>query len=371
MPNRSWTLLGSRDILDEDPSAARSLSLRAQPRARSGISSSSTAPSWVNVVPVTAEGRVVLIRQYRHGIRDVTVEIPGGMIDAGESPEAAAARELQEETGYTAESLRLLARVLPNPAIQNNWCYLFAADGCRRTGQPRPDPFEVIEVQERPLEEVPAMIHSGEICHCMVIAAFALVGLVRPAGPRPDPSVSALISGPPPRSRGKSGRAGGCNSNFSPPATYLLGLEWISVGHEFCARIVARDGMNDASKTDEFLALYAWAGSREFYAYIRAQVLSPTDADDVLQDTAAVLWRKFAEYRAGTYYVRWARRVARLEVLAYHRHRRRLLSIFSEEVVDAVAEKVLELSNTTVVRAEALKDCVQLDCRRTIVRYWT
>ena len=181
MPNRSWTLLGSREMADEKIFRLRHDRYRFEPNGVERDFVVLDSPSWVNVVPVTAEGRVVLIRQYRHGIRDVTVEIPGGMIDAGESPEAAAARELQEETGYMAESLRLLARVLPNPAIQNNWCYLFAADGCRRTCQPRPDPFEVIEVQERPLEEIPAMIHSGEISHCMVIAAFALMGLVRPA----------------------------------------------------------------------------------------------------------------------------------------------------------------------------------------------
>jgi RNA polymerase sigma-70 factor, ECF subfamily len=116
--------------------------------------------------------------------------------------------------------------------------------------------------------------------------------------------------------------------------------------------------MNNESNTNEFLALYA-NGQRRIYAYIRTQVLSPTDADDVFQDTVAVLWRKFAEYQPGTDFVRWACRVARLEVLAHHRHRKRLLSIFSEEVVDAVAEKVLDISDTTIARAEALNDCVQ------------
>ena len=116
--------------------------------------------------------------------------------------------------------------------------------------------------------------------------------------------------------------------------------------------------MSDAANTNEFLTLYA-IGQRRIYAYIRTQVLCPTDADDIFQETVTVLWRKFAEYEPGTDFVRWACRVARLEVLAHHRHRKRLLSLFSEEVVDAVAEKVLDLSDTTIARAQALNDCVQ------------
>jgi RNA polymerase sigma-70 factor, ECF subfamily len=117
--------------------------------------------------------------------------------------------------------------------------------------------------------------------------------------------------------------------------------------------------MPEPSKTDEFLELYA-AGQRRIYAYIRAQVLSSADADDVLQDATTVLWRKFEQYQPGSDFVRWACRVARLEVLAYHRHRKRLRTIFSDDVVDAVAEKVLDLSETATARAEALDDCVQL-----------
>lgn len=85
--------------------------------------------SWVNVVPVTTEGNVVLIRQFRHGIRDVVLEIPGGVIDGDEDPADAAARELREETSYVAENIRLLSRVLPNPAVQNNYLYRPAVYG--------------------------------------------------------------------------------------------------------------------------------------------------------------------------------------------------------------------------------------------------
>jgi len=183
MPHRSWVLLGSRDVSDHRIFRLRHDLYRFEPSGEQREFVVLETPSWVNVVPVTADGNVVLIRQFRHGIRDVTLEIPGGMIDDGESPEAAAARELREETGYVAEELRLLARVLPNPAIHDNYCYLFVAEGCRNVGQPGLDPWEDIQVLERPLHDVPALIRSGEISHCMVIAAFAFLGLVQPILP--------------------------------------------------------------------------------------------------------------------------------------------------------------------------------------------
>ena len=181
MPNRSWTLLGSQEVSDQRIFRLRHDLYRFEPSGREQNFIVLDTPSWVNVVPVTAEGNVVLIRQYRHGVQEVTLEIPGGMIDRGESPEAAAIRELREETGYVAERLQPLGRVLPNPAIQNNWCYLFAAHGCRDTGQTQPDAFEQIDVLERPATDIPSLIASGEIAHCMVVAAFAFMGLVRPA----------------------------------------------------------------------------------------------------------------------------------------------------------------------------------------------
>ncbi len=80
---------------------------------------------WVNIIPLTADHRVVMIRQYRHGSREVTLEIPGGLVDPGETPEEAAVRELLEETGYQAEKVEKIGVSNPNPAIFNNRCYTF------------------------------------------------------------------------------------------------------------------------------------------------------------------------------------------------------------------------------------------------------
>jgi 8-oxo-dGTP pyrophosphatase MutT (NUDIX family) len=129
---------------------------------------------WVNVIPVTEEGNLVLVRQYRHGTEATTVEIPGGAMDPGdESPLAAARRELLEETGHAAAEWGDLGWVHPNPAIQSNRCWTFLARGARRVAAPRLDPGEDIEIFEAAPDEVRAMLKDGRITHSLVVAAFA------------------------------------------------------------------------------------------------------------------------------------------------------------------------------------------------------
>lgn len=129
---------------------------------------------WVNIIPLTPKNEVVLIRQYRHGLRAVTLEIPGGLVDHGDTPEEAARRELLEETGFREESLRMLGYVHPNPAIQNNVCYTFLANNVYRTDLQNQDACEDIEVVIKPLSDIPRLIRDGDITHSLVIAAFYL-----------------------------------------------------------------------------------------------------------------------------------------------------------------------------------------------------
>jgi 8-oxo-dGTP pyrophosphatase MutT (NUDIX family) len=134
------------------------------------------APDWVNVIPVTDEGRVVLIRQFRFGTDSFTLEIPGGMCDGDEAPVDAAKRELLEETGHEAEAWKDLGFVHPNPAIQGNRCHTFLAERVRPVTDPSPDADEQFEIVSEPLDRVPSLIASGAISHALVVAAFYRLG---------------------------------------------------------------------------------------------------------------------------------------------------------------------------------------------------
>jgi len=131
------------------------------------------SPDWVNVVPVTDGGKIVMVRQHRLGTDRMELEIPGGLVDPqdGDTLEAAK-RELLEETGYGARSWIFLGSVSPNPALQGNRCHTFLAQGCRKEREPQPDSTESLEVTEVRLAELPRLIAAGEISHGLVLNAL-------------------------------------------------------------------------------------------------------------------------------------------------------------------------------------------------------
>lgn len=130
--------------------------------------------NWVNIFAQTPDGHVVAIRQYRQGTDQVTIEVPGGGVDADEAPINAAKRELREETGYTSSEWIHVGSVDVNPAIQNNKCHIFVAVNARQTEPTDFDEHEDIEVLELEFSEFFSKIDLGEIAHSLVVAGAYL-----------------------------------------------------------------------------------------------------------------------------------------------------------------------------------------------------
>jgi 8-oxo-dGTP pyrophosphatase MutT (NUDIX family) len=123
---------------------------------------------WAQILPITVDDEAVLVRQYRHGAGRVTLEIPGGLIDAGETPAAAAARECLEETGYRAANVVSLGSLNPNPALFGNRLFSFYATGVVRVGEIANTSAEHTEVMLVPVRELPALLADGTIDHALV-----------------------------------------------------------------------------------------------------------------------------------------------------------------------------------------------------------
>ena len=132
------------------------------------------ASDWVNIVALTPDDCVVMVRQYRHGADRVTLETPGGMVDPGETPEQAAARELLEETGYAADEIVGLGCVNPNPALFSNRLHGFFASGARRVREVRNESTEETHVELVPIAKLREEVRAGRVDHALVIAVAYL-----------------------------------------------------------------------------------------------------------------------------------------------------------------------------------------------------
>ena len=127
---------------------------------------------WVNVVALTLADELVLVRQYRHGEGRVTLEIPGGLVDPGETAASAAARELLEETGYRAGSVEPLGVVNPNPALFGNRTETFLVRGAERVAEIANGHTEETTVELLPRAHLHDTLRSGRITSALVIAAL-------------------------------------------------------------------------------------------------------------------------------------------------------------------------------------------------------
>lgn len=135
------------------------------------------------ILPILADGRIVLIRNYRYTVDQTLYELPAGMLDADEDPQAGAIREMAEETGYTGGEVSRLGQLIPAPGTSDEVIHAFVAL------HPQPGPqalerYEEISVAAFTAEQVKAMMASGEICDAKTIATLALYWIRETNAPR-------------------------------------------------------------------------------------------------------------------------------------------------------------------------------------------
>lgn len=169
-----WEKLASETKLKTRIFDVLSVQYRHGPRNSSRDFTVIQAPDWVNVVALTTDCQLVLVRQFRFGIDEFSLEVPGGVIEHGEDPVNAGLRELTEETGFSGTNARLLGSVHPNPAIQANRCHLVLVENVRKTHELAWDPHEEMHVRTMPVDEVYALARKGGITHSLVLNALLL-----------------------------------------------------------------------------------------------------------------------------------------------------------------------------------------------------
>lgn len=129
-------------------------------------------PDWASAFALTEDNQVIMVRQYRHGLGVVSTELPGGVIDKGETPAQAIARELKEETGYEFSLVEEIGQVAPNPATSNNYMHMFLATGGKKVAEQNLDDTEDVEVLIFSMDELKQMLKENRIVqslHCTCI----------------------------------------------------------------------------------------------------------------------------------------------------------------------------------------------------------
>lgn len=129
-------------------------------------------PTWVTAFALTKDEKVVMVKQYRHGLNVISTELPGGVVDKGETPEMAIARELKEETGFVFESYEYLGKISANPATTNNYMYIFLARGGEKVSEQNLDDTEDVEVLIHSIDEVKQLIKENGIVQALHTAAI-------------------------------------------------------------------------------------------------------------------------------------------------------------------------------------------------------
>jgi ADP-ribose pyrophosphatase len=136
-------------------------------------------PEWVSAFALTKDNKVVMVRQWRHGLGVESTELPGGVVDKGETPEIAIRRELKEETGFEFESFEFLGKVSANPATSNNHMHMYLARGGEKVSGQSLDETEDVVVETYTIEEVKQLIKDNKIIQALHVTCsiYALMHL--------------------------------------------------------------------------------------------------------------------------------------------------------------------------------------------------
>ena len=129
-------------------------------------------PTWVSAFALTKDNKVVMIKQYRHGIEEITTEVPGGVVDQGEDSETAIRRELMEETGYEFESLEFLGKVCANPSTGDNYLHMYLARGGEKVADQKLDETEDVEVVIYTIDEVKKLLRENKILQSLHVSCI-------------------------------------------------------------------------------------------------------------------------------------------------------------------------------------------------------
>ncbi len=129
-------------------------------------------PDWTCIVPTTRSGDLVMVEQYRYGIDEVTLELPGGAIGPDEPPIEAAKREFTEETGFGGGEWSFVGKAAPDPTRHTNWAWFYVAAGVEDIGAQSLDEGEHIKVVTVPLEDALEMARNGKIAHAVHMTAL-------------------------------------------------------------------------------------------------------------------------------------------------------------------------------------------------------
>lgn len=136
-------------------------------------------PAWVSALAITKDNKVVMVRQYRHGLQETIIEVPGGCVDDTDaSHQAAIERELMEETGFRFDRYQYLGKVSPNPSTNNNLMHMYLATGGEKVSEQQLDQNEEIEVELLELDEVRELIEQNRIVQALHVCTI-MYGLAR------------------------------------------------------------------------------------------------------------------------------------------------------------------------------------------------